>query len=444
MTYYKRTDDDLDRGLIADYKLDDLRRVPTDGIIAHYKMNDTAVSTTVIDSKGGNNGTSKQTTDLMTVAGKINNALSFASVNNDYVACGTSAKPANQLTFSLWINVTSAVGYERWIATAESTDLGGYQLKNLGNTKFNFKINANGTIYALSADNTFNLSQWYHVVCTYDNSKMKMYIDGVLQSHTTSVTGDIQYNANDLTIGNSSNLNRACNALIDDVRIYDRALSASEVSTIYNSGTGTETTELFREVIVAKDRKGFNDGTIYGCTDAQGDGPSNYKLKDVMSFDGIDDKVVTPGIMSGLEKNGFTISAWVNLTGKNDGTAEGIFSRRDVGDTRIYLSKEATKHFQFKLYTNTNVVKSDNIIEYERWYHLVGVCQKGGNLINLYVNGVKQSGTGTESGGLGAITNNYIGSIVNGAHINGDIGRVKVWNRALTDGEISKLYRLKR
>jgi prepilin-type N-terminal cleavage/methylation domain-containing protein len=89
--------------------------------------------------------------------------------------------------------------------------------------------------YLYSTD-TAQLSMWSFVAYTYDGSNIIFYINGA-QSGITAKTGSISSSGYDLIIGGDSSVNtRYWNGLIDDVRIYNRALSATEIQAIYNGG----------------------------------------------------------------------------------------------------------------------------------------------------------------------------------------------------------------
>jgi hypothetical protein len=77
---------------------------------------------------------------------------------------------------------------------------------------------------------------------TYDGTTQSVYVNGVLKGTATIVSGPLVYTpligaANGFDIGNIAGLNAAryLNGLIDDVRVYNRALSAAEVQALYNA-----------------------------------------------------------------------------------------------------------------------------------------------------------------------------------------------------------------
>jgi beta-galactosidase len=77
--------------------------------------------------------------------------------------------------------------------------------------------------------------QWHHLVGVYDGTHLVVYVDGKPDS-TCTATGRIRSNDWPVFIGeNSEETNREWDGLIDDVRIYSYALSAEEISTLYES-----------------------------------------------------------------------------------------------------------------------------------------------------------------------------------------------------------------
>jgi hypothetical protein len=75
---------------------------------------------------------------------------------------------------------------------------------------------------------------WHHIACTYDGTTKKMYIDGNLDASQTA-TGTLGTSTYNVIIGGTErtdSLERSWNGKIDDVRIYSRALSHSEILTL--------------------------------------------------------------------------------------------------------------------------------------------------------------------------------------------------------------------
>ncbi|MHC4569967.1 MAG: LamG domain-containing protein [Planctomycetota bacterium] len=80
-----------------------------------------------------------------------------------------------------------------------------------------------------------NDGQWHHAAGTYDGSRISLYVDGALDV-SADVTGTIRSNDYDVHIGqNAEKPGRFWNGLIDDVRVYNYALSANEIAGMFSS-----------------------------------------------------------------------------------------------------------------------------------------------------------------------------------------------------------------
>ena len=81
---------------------------------------------------------------------------------------------------------------------------------------------------------------WYHVVGVRDGTSSKMYVDGDLKASVSNATGDVT-NSNNIQIGVDSITGRYYKGLIDDCRIYNKALSQDEITNNYNAGLSAHT-----------------------------------------------------------------------------------------------------------------------------------------------------------------------------------------------------------
>ena len=191
---------------------------PASGLIAFWKF-DENTGTTAVDSSGnGNNGTISGAT---WVTGKVGNALSYDGVN-DYVN-GGNINIINAITIEAWVNPKVIKGKNRIIARKSSV--------------YYFQINSNGRleIYLYGTTNpgyhrmtsAIPLNTWTHVAVTYDGSKVLLYQNGTSQSFNDA--GSLVSNSNPVRIGRDTGTSRQFNGLIDEVRIYNRSLSASEI-----------------------------------------------------------------------------------------------------------------------------------------------------------------------------------------------------------------------
>jgi len=101
---------------------------------------------------------------------------------------------------------------------------------NKNNSQLLFQIQANARITIYS--DILSQNVWYHIVGTYDGIKMRIYVNGV-EKGSDNLSGNIA--ASSMNIGWGQD-DRFWKGIIDEVRIYNRALSASEILERYNAG----------------------------------------------------------------------------------------------------------------------------------------------------------------------------------------------------------------
>ncbi len=162
------------------------------------------------------------------VEGIAGMALSFDGVN-DYVDCGNNAAfdITEQITLSAWVNTNDAGSgqHKPYVGKGDNA----YAIKHASSNSIEFFI-FDGTWYLaqVRVDESFN-GEWHHVAGTYDGSELKTYVDGVLGA-TVAHVGSIDVQTHNLTIAmNSQETDRFYDGVIDEVKIYNRALSPSEI-----------------------------------------------------------------------------------------------------------------------------------------------------------------------------------------------------------------------
>ncbi|MFH1990532.1 MAG: LamG-like jellyroll fold domain-containing protein [Patescibacteria group bacterium] len=179
----------------------------------------------------GNNGINYGATS---VDGKINQALSFDGTN-DYVEIADSAtlKPTS-ITLEMWVKANSPGSYKYIASKFYNSDHASYAFYTASSGGLRFYIgHAGGYILSPDAGTGIWDNNWHHVVGTYDGSKVRLYVDGVEKGTGTLTTVGITYNTNKFYVGSYGN-GFYFNGIIDEAKIYDRALSADEALKHYN------------------------------------------------------------------------------------------------------------------------------------------------------------------------------------------------------------------
>jgi len=220
---------------------------PPSNPVANWKFDETS-GTTALDSSGnGNTGTLVNGPSW--TAGKVNNALNFDGVN-DYVNAGSPSSlndmPAK--TIVAWIKPISfgGGGYGRIFDKNQSGTNQGWNLFFPGSANLRFSQYfsiTNG--YWDSAQNSIVLNTWQHVAVVYDRASAsnvpKFYVNGNLltisNSNYQSPSGSASSDASQpLTIGGRTAGDRSFNGNIDEVYVYNRALTQAEIQSLYNAG----------------------------------------------------------------------------------------------------------------------------------------------------------------------------------------------------------------
>jgi len=195
------------------------------GLVANWKLDDGSGLTAVDSSVNANNGT--LIGDPQWVVGQNGSALEFNG--NDYVDCGNNASLniTEHITIASWVNTDDAGNgqHNPYLTKGDYS----YALKHAAGNSIEFYIYDGGwRTISHPVDSSFN-SVWHHLAGTYDGNELKLYIDGGLQAADEHV-GSIATNNFNVNIGrNSEATDRFYEGRIDDVLIYNRALSEAEV-----------------------------------------------------------------------------------------------------------------------------------------------------------------------------------------------------------------------
>ena len=203
-----------------------------DGLVLEMHFNELNGST-VYDLSGNNNhGTIYGATRVQEGFGR---ALLFDGVD-DYVIANTINVP--YLTISAWVKWFKFFpdGTGHAIVSNSNNAQDGYMLYQAVASPYN-RIRAfvyTTSLVAFDSKTQFNTNEWYHIVLTYDGSFIKLYINGVLDNRAAQ-SGTIKATTNPFLIGSTYTTTGAkFNGTIDEVLIYNRALSDDEIKAIYN------------------------------------------------------------------------------------------------------------------------------------------------------------------------------------------------------------------
>ena len=455
------------------------------GLVGWWTMDGPDMLTNVADKSGqGNNGSLIHGGSGTTTApGKVGQALNFDGVN-DYVNTtnSTSLQITGAMTISTWFKGKSSNANGSGVSKLGDSGARGYQLgpDNAG-TVFAFIASDATTLFSTSATG-HNATLWTHYTMVYIPSvSLTLYRNGVQVAQNTTSVPASQYSAsNNFAIGNRWG-GGASDAfflgLIDDVRIYSRALSAADVLRLYQIGATSKIAKTLpgRDSLTSglvgwwtmdgpdmltnvadKSGQGNTGNLVHG---GSGTTTAPGKIGQALSFDGTNDSVSVPINLSGT--NVVSVAMWIYRSSylgtdavqteytSNFSSYNGAF----VFDTdyntecpssgQIAWGTHTTAGYNIKCYTRPSV---------GAWHHYVLIADMGAssaNELSLYIDGALQ--TSTSQPYTVDQTVNFVNSTLYfmsraGSSIfsPGQLDDVRIYNRALSASEITQLYNMGR
>jgi uncharacterized protein (TIGR02145 family) len=206
--------------------------VPTNGLVGYWPFNGNAND----ESGNGNNGTVNGATLTTDRFGNVGKAYSFDGVSD--INCGNSSTLnfSGDATITCWIK-TSNSALTSPIAKYEPL-IAGWELAIFPSGKMWFGGRAPASTY-VSSDTTvtsINNNSWHFVVGQREGAVWKIYVDGQL-SRSNNISSASFTNALNLRFGCLSNGNYRFTGQLDDIAIYNRALSQSEITSLYTSNS---------------------------------------------------------------------------------------------------------------------------------------------------------------------------------------------------------------
>jgi len=389
----------------------------SDGLVGYWKMDEASWNGTtdeVVDSSGkGNHGV--RSGDATTAGGKFGKGGTFDG-SGDYVYSSDDVlSGASEYSISFWMNrdsSSSGIGY----------------IMYLGGLPYVYSDDSNGHLRHRANDtnlNSSNLSDdtWYHVVVMNDGSTSKIYINGELDAQAADTIG----NHSEVYIGrNGSSGNSYFYGKLDEIRVYNRALSPREVKKLYEWAPGP--------VLHLKMDEGSWDGTAGEVVDISGNGyhgtasgsatTTRGKFGKGASINGSTNDYVGIGqdVFSGITK--FTISMWYKRPDNDN--AGYIF----YGIPRPYIYDNSSTIRTLSFRANTGSVTTSALND-DTWYYLT--FTNDGSLTKVYINGVFE---GEIADSLGTHSGLYFGYDGGTNYMNANMDDVRIYDYVRTQDQI--------
>ena len=425
--------------------------------VAYYTF-DQKSTTGVFDiSTNNNSGTWAGSTTSRYTTGKFGSAGVFDG-STDYVS--TSDTPfdiTTDFTLESWVNLGTAGSAPYNIVSKHGVAAsGGYALFVDANGAVNC-LTDNGTTETVSktANSAVTSSSgWIHVAAVREGTSCKVYINTEDRTSTAGTHATLSANALTLRLGSNTSGAGFFKGSMDEVKIYDYAVTPKSLLIDYNAGHPIPGSPVGSAKGWWKMDEGYdatahntgssgsaNDGTITGAAwSLEG------KYDRALDFDGTSD-YVTVATGEIIDQNTITIEAWIyptSVTGAHDFT---IFAQNDNAagySTHNFGISGSTGKL---LYDNElpagGALNSNTVLTASQWQHVTVV--RDTNTVTFYLNGESDGGgTGEARSSAAAIDNTLIGArYYSGTpqhQFAGKIDDVKVYNVALTASQVAQAY----
>ncbi len=466
--------DDLNNGLTGHWTFDG------------QDMNWASTTAEVLDrSTYSREGNVTNFTSSQAAIGKIGQALRFDGVN-DYIDTNvdiTSYISTSAYSISVWVRPTDNSG------SSTATYLPGiiqdyeqYVWINNGHFKSQDKIWTgffDGSIHQVGV--SYNLNEWVHITTVFGNNTISMYKNGQLATSTASP--DFSHMGGDLglEIGRNGWQSKYFKGDIDDVRMYNRSLSASEVKRLYEQGATThinttiDTNDDLENGLVGHWTFDGPDMSTATVTDSSGNRlhlltPSGFissagtpvigKMGQALSFatSSIGSNYLFASATTTIDNlASITLAAWIRPRSLGESNRGMIFHKDGT------CGSNPTTGWRFRLTTNNRILfqqgfatvdgaweTATNTFQFNTsWAHVAVTYAKGTGTTDptIFINGepVTVTETGTPSGAAGNDTTETF-TVGNCSFATGDfdggIDDPRIYNRALSATEVKRLYEL--
>jgi glucose/arabinose dehydrogenase/PKD repeat protein len=202
------------------------------GLVGAWAFSEGTGAATADASGSGNAGAINGA--VWTNQGRFGNALLFSGAGTVRVANSTSLNLSSAMTLSAWIRPTAVQSGWRTVLQREADAY----LLSAGTADGPLRPGVGGTFggitQGIAGPTASPLDTWTYLAATYDGLILRLYVNGT-QVATRTVSGPIQSVSNPLWIGGNSPYGEYFTGLIDEVRVYNRALTASEIQSDMNA-----------------------------------------------------------------------------------------------------------------------------------------------------------------------------------------------------------------
>ena len=427
--------------------------VPKDGLGAYFRFDGS------LGDSSGNGVTLTPTGTMQYGPGVVGNQSLYlaneANVNAGTAAANYIINPSyifpQQFTISVWALATDLANNNKFVFNTNSTTSG--PLNALG---IFFTTTSVGITYFSVSDvlTPAVANTWYHIAMVYNNGLATCYVNG---TNIGSISPSTSLYQSGFILGNAfvSN-NQPFAGFIDDFRIYNRTLSATEIAALATSVGAPQappstlasglTTWLTFDNTTADAQGTLGAPTVTGTTvytPVSKVGSAALDLTANTSVGGTPTTALVYTLSSGQYALPITMTGWMNPTSLSNSVKPFVI--QNSTGVAVQISPSSSTSVQFAIYIGSWLVYNINYtFNLGSWYHLAIVASSNGYL-NGYINGTIICSALLPSGTLGVLgTGNpnqlAVGTQGNTYAFQGYIDDVRIYNRALSSTEVAGLF----
>ena len=443
-----------------------------ENVVAYWPLNETSGSIAVDYAGFDNNGTIEEAT--FGVEGKVGTAYYYEGTEQKVTVSDNSNLQfgTNNFTIVAWVKKPDTT-FARILYKSGYQNSSGFTFDDPGNGHLRFGIrHPNYSTNEYQSNFIISDNKWHHVVAVRDGTTVRIYMDNQKEEQTNYfVNGNDAPGTGQPVLVGTDNI-----GTLDEVILFNRALSDSEIEQLYYNSGGQTITEQLREGLIGywpfeDNANDYSESGNYDLTYASPSYVTGVVGRGVL-IPGIHDLRYYPhrstddSIFDVPSNGSLTVCAWAKKTTTISSSAEAIVAKED--ETNPYPG-----WLLFLQPTNecgpvTNAVGLDTkwsnssrrlaraTIQFPtngKWQHVCGVIDRSNEKIYIYQQGndvTYNSGSTnycsrsiTNLGELNAEKGLGVGvrdpQVIHNK-FNGNIDEVAIWNRALSAEEISALY----
>ena len=207
---------------------------PPSGLVAHYRLNATS-GTVASDAAGSHSGTLRN--GAAWAPGRHAGGVSFDGIN-DYISLPNINASGSGLTVAMWVKTSSfQPSIQQFLSKTTGTSEGhDWSLGLSSGRRLRFRLRSNGVTATLTASSgDLPRDTWYHAAATYDGTRMRLYVNGV-EVGSASKSGAVAMRPSvPINLGRKPSNSEYMKGILDDVRIYNRALTPAEIGAVMNN-----------------------------------------------------------------------------------------------------------------------------------------------------------------------------------------------------------------